>query len=427
VRKWDISTVEGWTSVLRLTTRWRFRSIREEAMEQLEALASPSEKLRLAHELDVPKWVVPSLVTLCLRKAPLKLDEAEQLSMSDVVLIFTVRELIKDAKLPASMDSVSSHIRLLIDPQSATEQTAKETLVSKAEGRSNAETNVSQASDPSSPATTAFELDTLSSALRDYRFGPAAAAISGNDYKDTMCKINEWTQNGLGNRGENAVLDFGWAIIHRCARERAFIQPAIRIFTEWKRDTSNFSGSLDRLFQDFAYNGILNTPSEQAHCNPLTALGKALYGPQERWLSDEEFCLRWHNATTLVSELTRSGFLPLSVICDRLPADGGRAHVLYDCLLSLGPLLDIPGTKDKLSERLKACDNSVWNNAWNEKASGRKDHRVWMQVRRLIRIRSADLTIEPENLSSSRARLAAQGVGGEGVMYAIRSSLSSDI
>jgi len=85
---------EEWKSVLHLSTRWDFASIRRLALNNIQP-PTPYDRLLLARTYSVDHWVVPALSALCERRAPLSLDEARQMNIEDVVLVATVREDIR--------------------------------------------------------------------------------------------------------------------------------------------------------------------------------------------------------------------------------------------------------------------------------------------------------------------------------------------
>jgi len=60
---------------------------------------TPHDRLLLARTYSVDRWVIPALSALCERKAPLRLDEARQMDIEDVVLVATVREDIRSRNL----------------------------------------------------------------------------------------------------------------------------------------------------------------------------------------------------------------------------------------------------------------------------------------------------------------------------------------
>ncbi|KAI0027572.1 hypothetical protein K488DRAFT_61159 [Vararia minispora EC-137] len=73
----DMLTVAEWFSVLRLATRWGITSIRSFVLEILEDLATPLDKLVIARQFDIPGWLKPAYVSLCLRKESLSIVEGQ--------------------------------------------------------------------------------------------------------------------------------------------------------------------------------------------------------------------------------------------------------------------------------------------------------------------------------------------------------------
>jgi len=66
---------EEWKSVLRLSTRWGFASLRKRALSSIEP-PTPHDRLLLARTYSVNNWVVPALSALCERTTPLTVSEA---------------------------------------------------------------------------------------------------------------------------------------------------------------------------------------------------------------------------------------------------------------------------------------------------------------------------------------------------------------
>ena len=89
---------EEWKSVLHLSTRWDFASIRRLALNNIQP-PTPYDRLLLARTYSVDHWAIPALSALCERRAPLSLDEARQMNIEDVVLVATVREDIRSHAL----------------------------------------------------------------------------------------------------------------------------------------------------------------------------------------------------------------------------------------------------------------------------------------------------------------------------------------
>jgi len=100
---------EEWRSVLHLSTRWGFDSIRKLALGSIEP-PTPHDRLLLARTYSIDDWVVPALSELCERTTPLTLPEARQMSIEDVVLVSTVREDIRSHAL--QVDSAKIPLRI---------------------------------------------------------------------------------------------------------------------------------------------------------------------------------------------------------------------------------------------------------------------------------------------------------------------------
>lgn len=92
----DIHTVDEWTSVLRLATKWSIGSLRDLAIEEIEPKASPFDKVCVAREFDQGQnWLVPAFVDICSRSESLTRAEAEQLGLPTVVEVSRIREEVK--------------------------------------------------------------------------------------------------------------------------------------------------------------------------------------------------------------------------------------------------------------------------------------------------------------------------------------------
>jgi len=100
-----------WKSVLHLSTRWGFASLRELALKSIEPLTS-YDQLVLARTYSVEHWVLPALTALCSRTLPLSLDEARQMSVEDVVLVATVREEIRDGSIRVDAADIPLHVEV---------------------------------------------------------------------------------------------------------------------------------------------------------------------------------------------------------------------------------------------------------------------------------------------------------------------------
>jgi len=101
---------DQWRSVLHLSSIWGLTSLRKLALKSMDP-PNACERLLLARKYNVDDWVLPALSALCERRLPVSLEEARQMHIEDVVLIATVREEIRDNKLPVNMAGISRRIR----------------------------------------------------------------------------------------------------------------------------------------------------------------------------------------------------------------------------------------------------------------------------------------------------------------------------
>ena len=85
---------ERWKSVLHLSTRWGFTSLRKLALQSINPPTS-FDRLLLARTYSVDDWVLPALSALCERTKPIGLKEARQMSPEDIVLVTNIREEIR--------------------------------------------------------------------------------------------------------------------------------------------------------------------------------------------------------------------------------------------------------------------------------------------------------------------------------------------
>ena len=103
-------TFEEWSSILDLSTRWGFTSIRDLAIRCLKP-PSPLRRLILARKCAVEEWVNPALLELCERPEPLGLDEARLMDFEDVVLVGSVRQNVRSPTLTTNSAGIKDCIQ----------------------------------------------------------------------------------------------------------------------------------------------------------------------------------------------------------------------------------------------------------------------------------------------------------------------------
>ena len=102
---------EQWKSVLHLSTRWGFASLRKLALKFITPPTS-HDKLVLARTYSIEEWVLPALTALCSRSLPLSLDEARQMDIEDVILVAAVREEIRGGALRVDVADIPRHVEM---------------------------------------------------------------------------------------------------------------------------------------------------------------------------------------------------------------------------------------------------------------------------------------------------------------------------
>ncbi|GJE99213.1 hypothetical protein PsYK624_154620 [Phanerochaete sordida] len=128
----EISTTSEWAAVLRLATEWLFDDIRRLAIERLQPIASPVEKLVLSYSQNIAAWRPMAYAALCARDQPLTASEIEVVQAKDVALIMSVREtLLREGVQLESSDAaarVAEVVKAAMEPDAVvpTEAIAKD-------------------------------------------------------------------------------------------------------------------------------------------------------------------------------------------------------------------------------------------------------------------------------------------------------------
>ncbi|KAI0756345.1 hypothetical protein C8Q80DRAFT_1090969 [Daedaleopsis nitida] len=91
----DLTTLEHWTSVLALATKWEFEAHRALAIDRLSRLGSPADRIVLARAYDIPNWLEEAYYHLCVREEALTLEEGLKLGMEDVIVLAELRQRIR--------------------------------------------------------------------------------------------------------------------------------------------------------------------------------------------------------------------------------------------------------------------------------------------------------------------------------------------
>lgn len=103
---------EELSSILDLSTRWGFTSIRDMAIRCIKP-PTPHERLILGRKYGVDEWVPLALQELCERPQPLTPDEARLMDFEDVVLVGSVREKVRNQALTVDSAGIRDCVEAL--------------------------------------------------------------------------------------------------------------------------------------------------------------------------------------------------------------------------------------------------------------------------------------------------------------------------
>ncbi|KAF9262674.1 hypothetical protein L218DRAFT_867238 [Marasmius fiardii PR-910] len=109
----ELRTIEEWISILDLSTRWDFTSLRELSITRVfQVLDDPSDRIVLGIRYDVTDWLVSAYTELCERKEPLTLEEGRKVGVDIAVTIAQVRHKIRyNSNLNRDHDSIVQVVR----------------------------------------------------------------------------------------------------------------------------------------------------------------------------------------------------------------------------------------------------------------------------------------------------------------------------
>ncbi|KAL6304863.1 hypothetical protein BKA93DRAFT_252141 [Sparassis latifolia] len=117
VQNGDLATVDEWTSVLALASKFGFDEFRELAVARLSQIATPVDRIMLSRAYDVTGWLIPAYAELCKRDESLTLQEGLRLGMKDVIMLSHIRQTIRRGSYLTSITMSDSGILTYIDQQ----------------------------------------------------------------------------------------------------------------------------------------------------------------------------------------------------------------------------------------------------------------------------------------------------------------------
>ena len=101
---------EELSSILDLSTRWGFTTIRDMAIRCLKP-PTPHQRLILGRKYGIDQWILPALQELCERPRPLTRDEARLMDLDDIVLVGSVWEKVRTHAITANPTGIMDCIK----------------------------------------------------------------------------------------------------------------------------------------------------------------------------------------------------------------------------------------------------------------------------------------------------------------------------
>lgn len=101
---------EELSSILDLSTRWGFTSIRDMAIRCLKP-PTPHQRLILGRKYGIDQWILPALQELCEKPELPTRDEACLMGLEDVILVGSVREKVRTHALTADSAGIMDRIK----------------------------------------------------------------------------------------------------------------------------------------------------------------------------------------------------------------------------------------------------------------------------------------------------------------------------
>lgn len=97
--------LDSWVALLSISSRYLFDKIRDRAIREIAGHTpqlNPVERLSLALKHDIPQWIKPACVDLCVRPESLTEGEAEELGLCTVVRLARAREEYLRQRIPSA-------------------------------------------------------------------------------------------------------------------------------------------------------------------------------------------------------------------------------------------------------------------------------------------------------------------------------------
>ncbi|CCL99367.1 uncharacterized protein FIBRA_01385 [Fibroporia radiculosa] len=118
----DVS-IDEWVAILSISSRFLFDRIRERAIREIATYApplDPVERIFLATKHDIPQWLRPAYMDLCIRPESLTEEEAQKLGLPTVVRLARAREQLSQGRRETRRETFDDYS---VDALTGTKQT----------------------------------------------------------------------------------------------------------------------------------------------------------------------------------------------------------------------------------------------------------------------------------------------------------------
>jgi len=100
-------SLEELIKLLSISTRFDFEKVRQLAIKSIgKQKLRPIDFILLAERYDVVQWLRPAYTALCMRPAPLELEEVKELGFEKIVLLAKAREKRCQSRWGLSVDEI---------------------------------------------------------------------------------------------------------------------------------------------------------------------------------------------------------------------------------------------------------------------------------------------------------------------------------
>ncbi|KAF9062533.1 hypothetical protein BDP27DRAFT_1336485 [Rhodocollybia butyracea] len=108
-------TLDEWVSVLELATKYDMTNIRKGAIDRIAIFDDPARKVKIARQLRIPSYFMPSLVELVARSEPLTPEDFTNLGMECAMKVISLRERCYDQSGYSNISRIFRDRKIRVD------------------------------------------------------------------------------------------------------------------------------------------------------------------------------------------------------------------------------------------------------------------------------------------------------------------------